>query len=248
MRKARSAPVDTMGCEAFRDAELSEEVAEFHVFVGALLSSQTKDEVTSAAMDRLRALDGGLTIESIQALEQAKLEEVLCPVGFYRNKAKFLKGSAALMAEEYAGRVPRTLKGLVKLPGIGPKMAHLIMTVAFGQTEGICVDIHVHRIANRLGWVQTWTPKRNDGPEATREELESWLPRDHWATINPLLVGFGQTVCAPARPSCASCAVRETCPSAFTAGTGSPSPRKSQHKKSSRSAGKSPGQAKGKRK
>ena len=135
------------------------------------------------------------------------------------------------MANEHAGRVPRTLKGLVKLPGIGPKMAHLIMNVAFGDVQGICVDIHVHRITNRLGWVKTWTPKRNAGPEATREELQAWLPREHWATINPLLVGFGQTVCAPARPSCASCALRDTCPSAFTAGSGSPSPRKPEQKK-----------------
>ncbi|KAF5207492.1 Endonuclease iii-like protein [Thalictrum thalictroides] len=96
------------------------------------------------------------------------------------------------------------------LPGIGPKMAHLVMNVAWENVQGICVDTHVHRICNRLKWVNS-----TSSPEGTRESLQLWLPKEEWVAINPLLVGFGQTVCTPLRPSCGICNINHLCPSAF---------------------------------
>lgn len=148
------------------------------------------------------------------------------PVSFYKNKAKFIKNTCLILQKAAQDKkcidIPETLLGLQALPGVGPKMAHLVMTCAWGKTEGICVDIHVHRIANRLGWVNTWKKNtagnsKGQDPEKTRKELEGWLPREHWGTINPLLVGFGQTVCTPLRPSCSSCKINSMCPSAFKA-------------------------------
>jgi len=101
----------------------------------------------------------------------------------------------------------------VKLPGVGPKMAMLTMQEAWGSSVGIGVDVHVHRICNRLGWV-----KNTKTPEQSRKQLESWLPKDKWQPINRLMVGFGQTVCLPVHPKCAICKVNHLCPSAFKFG------------------------------
>jgi endonuclease III len=141
MRSKRDAPVDSLGCEGFFSDLLPVDVARFHVFVGALLSSQTKDPVTAAAIDRLRAMDGGLTVDTIRAVDSGALADTLSPVGFHRNKAKYLKASAELLADKHGKCVPGTLKELVALPGIGPKMAYLILSVAFGKNDGICVDV-----------------------------------------------------------------------------------------------------------
>ena len=249
MRSKRDAPVDSLGCEGFFKEDLPVRIARFHVLVGALLSSQTKDPVTAAAMGRLRAMPGGLTVDTVRGMDEATLAELLHPVGFRHNKAKYLKASAQLLVERHGGCVPDTKEDLVKLPGIGPKMAFLVLSVAFNKHDGICVDvsqrpsaccplfaflllsltphaitsqIHVHRISNRLGWVNTWTAAKNQGPEATRLELESWLPRKHWGPINVLLVGLGQQICTPVSPKCESCTAKNMCPSAFTKVTGSP--------------------------
>merc|ERR1712137_1096822 len=102
------------------------------------------------------------------------------------TKAKHLRAAAKLCLADHGGRIPTTLEGLMSLPGVGPKMAHLTLHAAFNAQEGLCIDTHVHRIANALGWIQT------DTPEATRIALESWLPRRVWSQFNPLLVGLGQ--------------------------------------------------------
>ena len=125
--------------------------------------------------------------------------------------------------EEHDGDIPSTVEGLMALPGVGPKMAYLVMNVGWEVASGICVDVHVHRIAERLGWVPSvatgkdGTPKKNRTPEDTRECLEGWLPRDEWIEINPLLVGHGQLTCTPRAPKCGECLLSRggLCPSAF---------------------------------
>ncbi len=182
-----------------------------------MLSSQTKDPVTHEAVRRLRSsLPGGLSVESVLAVDEAELAQLLHPVGFYRNKARFLKAASAILREKHGGDVPSSLDALMELPGVGPKMAFLVLSVAFGKTEGICVDTHVHRISNRLGWVRTWNHKNESSqdPERTRVALQQWLPREFWGPINVLLVGFGQQVCTPRQPKCHECPVRLACPSA----------------------------------
>ncbi|OQR82661.1 endonuclease III-like protein 1 [Achlya hypogyna] len=214
MRAARTAAVDTQGCESFNDPSLDPPVRRFHVLVASMLSSQTKDPVTAAAMERLKA--HGLSVANILATDHATLAQLLRPVGFFNNKATYLHKTCAILQDKYASDIPPTFDELVALPGVGPKMAHLTMSAAWEKTVGICVDVHVHRISNRLGWVKTWNkanPKSQD-PEKTRKELEDWLPYDLWNPVNAMLVGFGQEICLPMNPRCADCGVRDLCPSA----------------------------------
>lgn len=208
MRKDQEAPVDTMGCHMCHDREAEPKVKRFQMLVALMLSSQTKDQVTFAAMERLRKV--GLTTGSIIAMPDEQLGELIKPVGFWRKKIVYLKGAARMLEEEYAGDIPASADALCKLPGVGPKMAHLTMMTAWEKVTGIAVDTHVHRICNRLGWVRTPSSQ----PTKTMQELESWLPMEHWTTINHLLVGFGQTICLPVNPKCASCLNNDICPAA----------------------------------
>jgi endonuclease-3 len=137
------------------------------------------------------------------------LDLALSQVGFHTRKAQFLLKICDILLQKYGGDIPPTLQEILELPGIGPKMAHLLMYVAWGKVVGIGVDTHVHRICNRLGWVQTTSP------EATRIRLQKWLPQEYWGPINKLFVGFGQTICTPLSPHCQECLVNDICPSAF---------------------------------
>jgi endonuclease-3 len=211
MRKLTTAAVDTMGCHTFMDTEISPQTARFHVFVACLLSSQTRDEITHAALGRLIALNG-LTPEAICEMKEKDLADILNPVGFRNRKAGYLKAACAQFVED-GGEIPRTMEDLVALKGIGPKMANLVMTVAWGVCQGICVDIHVHRITNRLRWVKTWTKAKNEGPIKTEAALEDFIPREMWEDINGTIVGFGQTICKPVLPNCDQCTLAEICPS-----------------------------------
>lgn len=206
MRKDTEAPVDTMGCDKCPDHTLPEKVVRYQLLVSLMLSSQTKDEVTHAAVGRLREF--ALTPEKIAAADEKQIEELIYPVSFYKNKAKHLKRASQLLLEQFDGDIPDTVEGLCSLPGVGPKMAYLAMSCGWGRTVGIGVDTHVHRIANRLGWL----PAPTKQPEQTRKALEAWLPRDLWDEVNHLLVGFGQTVCKPVGPKCSSCLNVELCP------------------------------------
>ncbi|XP_077380599.1 endonuclease III-like protein 1 [Festucalex cinctus] len=208
MRSSRDAPVDSMGAEKCYDAEAPANVRRFQVLVSLMLSSQTKDQVTAAAMQRLR--EHGCTAEKLLSTDEETLGKLIYPVGFWRNKVKFLKMTSAMLVKDYGGDIPDTVEGLVRLPGVGPKMAHLAMDIAWDQVSGIGVDTHVHRISNRLGWLMK--PTKN--PEATRKALQEWLPRDLWSEINWLLVGFGQQVCLPTNPLCSLCLNQHSCPSA----------------------------------
>eukprot|EP01104_Vermistella_antarctica_P020269 TRINITY_DN860_c0_g2_i3.p2 TRINITY_DN860_c0_g2~~TRINITY_DN860_c0_g2_i3.p2 ORF type:complete len:191 (+),score=22.02 TRINITY_DN860_c0_g2_i3:764-1336(+) len=120
-----------------------------------------------------------------------------------------------MIIKDFDGDIPRTVQDMCKLPGVGPKMAYLCSNAAWNECVGIGVDVHVHRIANRLGWV---TSKK---PEDTRKTLERWMPRDLWTDVNLLLVGFGQERCG-AKPKCSTCLVKELCPGAETEVTKSP--------------------------
>ncbi|XP_076325936.1 nth-like DNA glycosylase 1 isoform X2 [Tachypleus tridentatus] len=206
MRKVKNAPVDTMGAEKCTDMDSPPEVSHFHTLVSLMLSSQTKDEVTHAAMERLRAR--GLTIDNILETSDDELGRLIYPVGFWRKKVEYLKKTAQILKDQFSGDIPTSVDELCKLPGVGPKMAYLAMAIAWKQTVGIAVDTHVHRIANRLGWVK----KTTKHPEDTRKALEGWLPREYWEEINLLLVGFGQTVCLPVGPKCSSCLNANFCP------------------------------------
>uniref|UniRef100_A0A1I7TWS4 Endonuclease III homolog n=1 Tax=Caenorhabditis tropicalis TaxID=1561998 RepID=A0A1I7TWS4_9PELO len=205
MREGMVAPVDTMGCHKLADPLAEPKVHRFQVLVALMLSSQTRDEVNAAAMKRLK--DHGLSIEKILEFKVTDLEQVLCPVGFYKRKANYLQQAAQILKNQYSGDIPDTLDGLCSLPGVGPKMANLVMQIAWDKCEGIAVDTHVHRISNRLGWIKTNTP------EKTQKALEILLPKEEWQPINHLLVGFGQMLCQPVRPKCSTCLCRFTCPS-----------------------------------
>ncbi|BGO89397.1 hypothetical protein NBRC10512_006313 [Rhodotorula toruloides] len=226
IRKQREriiAPVDTMGCEqggkeAKREDEEvkpqrieTEKDRRLSVIVSLMLSSQTKDPVTHQATMNLRnQLPGGLTLEGLETATVDEIDRAICKVGFHNTKAKNLKLLATRLRDLHDGDVPDDLPSLLAINGVGPKMAYLYLQ-AIGKNAGIGVDTHVHRITNRLRWHK----KETTTPEQTRLNLESWLPRHLWPTVNKMLVGFGQEVCKPVAPRCDLCdvATAKLCPS-----------------------------------
>ncbi|EAU88217.1 DNA-(apurinic or apyrimidinic site) lyase [Coprinopsis cinerea okayama7 len=217
MRESIVAPVDTMGCAQAQYKETDPKNQRFATLVSLMLSSQTKDEVTDAAVTKLRtALGGAISVEGIINAPSSLISEAIAKVGFWRRKTDYLKQTAAKLQEEFEGDVPKTVDELCSLPGVGPKMAFLCLQVAWNLNLGIGVDVHVHRISNRLGWHR----KPTKDPEETRLNLQSWLPSELHQEINPLLVGFGQVVCTPVNPKCDQCTLsgsstsKALCPSA----------------------------------
>ncbi|XP_006873933.1 PREDICTED: endonuclease III-like protein 1 [Chrysochloris asiatica] len=206
MRSRKDAPVDQLGVEHCYDSGAPPKVRRFQVLLSLMLSSQTKDQVTAGAMQRLRAR--GLTVDSVLQMDDSTLGTLIHPVGFWRSKVKYIKQTSAILQQRYNGDIPASVAELMALPGVGPKMAHLAMAVAWGTVSGIAVDTHVHRIANRLRWTKLPTKT----PEQTRATLEEWMPRELWGEINTLLVGFGQQTCLPVRPRCQDCLNRALCP------------------------------------
>ena len=175
----------------------------FHILVSTMISLRTKDEVTSGASERL--LSRAPTAQALARLGRKQIAELIYPAGFYNTKAQNLKTVAEVLVSRYDGRVPESMEQLLQLPGVGRKTANLVRNLGYGL-DGICVDTHVHRISNRLGWVQTKTP------EQTESALEKLLPRKFWIPINELLVRFGQSVCAPVSPFCSRCPIGQNCP------------------------------------
>ncbi|XP_046556598.1 endonuclease III-like protein 1 [Haliotis rubra] len=208
MRSKRNAPVDTMGCDVISDTRAAPEVFRYQVLLSLMLSSQTKDQVTSAAMAKLR--QHGCNIDNILGTSDDKLGQLIYPVGFWRRKVEYIKRTSEILKTQYEKDIPGSVQDLCKLPGVGPKMAHLVMKCAWNVMSGIGVDTHVHRITNRLHWFKKPTKQ----PEQTRIALEEWLPREHWHEINHLLVGFGQQTCLPVGPKCHQCLNQKICPSA----------------------------------
>lgn len=175
----------------------------FKVLLSTIISLRTKDEVTSAASTRLFALAD--TPEAVIALSEKTVAETIFPAGFYRNKAGQIRRCAAIILEEHGGSVPASKEELLKLPGVGLKTANLTLNLGFG-IDAICVDTHVHRISNRLGWVST------KNPDDTERELSLILPKKYWIEINSLLVTYGQKVCTPVSPRCSTCPLEDECP------------------------------------
>ena len=175
----------------------------FQILIATLLSARTKDETTLAASTRL--FKKAPTAPAVAALTVKQIEKLIYPVGFYRNKAGFVKKTSKALIAKFGGRVPSTLDELVTLPGVGRKTANLVLILAFGSETSICVDIHVHRIANRLGWVQT------RDPEATEQALYRAIDARWWPLVNLYLVTWGQNVCRPVYPRCGDCAISSDC-------------------------------------
>lgn len=206
MRKHKTAPVDEMGCHKCADPNASDAVFRYQCLLALMLSSQTKDQVTHAAMKRL--ISYGCTPSIITATSNDIIIKLIHPVGFANKKADYIKKTSVILLDKYNGDIPKTIDELCNLPGVGPKMAHICMQIAWGEISGIGVDTHVHRISNRLNWVK----KPTKTPEDTRRELEDWLPKNLWNDINHLLVGFGQEICLPRFPKCTECLNKNICP------------------------------------
>ena len=175
----------------------------FAVLVSCIISLRTRDEVTELASARLFTL-AKLPAELLK-LSNAKIEKAIYPAAFYRNKTKSLKDLCQVLVKEYSGKVPDKLEDLLKLKGVGRKTANLTLILGHNK-PGICVDIHVHRISNRWGYVQT------KSPDATEMVLRKILPKRFWKGYNDLLVSFGQNLCKPVSPFCGSCPVEYQCP------------------------------------
>ena len=175
----------------------------FEILVSTLLSLRTKDEVTSEAAKRL--FGQARTPETILALGEKKVAKLIYPVGFYPTKAQRLMAISQILLDQYQGQVPDTIELLLELPGVGRKTANLVLVEGF-KKDAICVDTHVHRISNRIGYVQTKTP------DQTEFALRDKLPRKHWIGYNELLVAFGQVICRPVSPFCSKCPVAGMCP------------------------------------
>jgi endonuclease-3 len=176
----------------------------FQVLIATLLSAQTRDAVTAAASERLFRV--ARTPRTMARLPVAKIQELIYPVSFYRNKAVHVRQTCEQIVTRYAGRVPATMEELLTLPGVGRKTANLVLILAHASHDNICVDTHVHRIANRLGWVTTRTP------EETEHALYRATRRQWWAIINRYLVTWGQNVCRPVYPLCPQCVLVDICP------------------------------------
>lgn len=175
----------------------------FHVLISTIISLRTKDEVTLAASHRLFARAD--TVRTMSELSEEELARMIYPAGFYRTKAKNIIDICHILLSQYNGQVPPDKNALMALPGVGLKTTNLVLSKGFG-IPAICVDIHVHRISNRMGWVDTRTP------DTTEKELREMLPLKYWIPVNEWLVLFGQQVCRPLSPYCSLCSLREDCP------------------------------------
>ncbi|HVA80429.1 MAG TPA: endonuclease III [Candidatus Binataceae bacterium] len=175
----------------------------FKTLISCILSLRTKDQTTAVAAQRL--FERAATPEEIATIGERELERLIYPVGFYRTKAKVIRGICRDLLEHHGGVVPGEIDALLKLKGVGRKTANLVVTQAYGK-PGICVDTHVHRISNRWGLVATRTPDK------TEMALREILPRRHWLEYNGLLVAFGQTICHPTSPRCSACPIARACP------------------------------------
>jgi endonuclease-3 len=174
----------------------------FAVLISCIISLRTRDEVTELASARLFALANS-PVELLK-LSDSKIEKAIYPAAFFRNKTKSMKEMCNILVEEYSGKIPDKLEELLKLKGVGRKTANLTLTLGHNK-PGICVDIHVHRICNRLGYVKT------KSPDETEMVLREILPKQFWKGFNDLLVSFGQNLCKPVSPFCSNCAIENHC-------------------------------------
>ena len=176
----------------------------FEVLIATMLSAQTRDAVTAAASARLFRV--ARTPKAMAKLTEKQIIKLIYPVSFYRHKATHVKQTCKILVDTFKGRVPATMAELLTLPGVGRKTANLVLILSFRSLENICVDTHVHRISNRLGWVKTRTP------EETEQALYANTAGRWWPYINLYLVTWGQNVCRPIYPRCGACVIRRHCP------------------------------------
>ena len=176
----------------------------FRVLIATMLSAQTRDEVTHEASVRL--FRAARTPRAMAALTTARIQRLIYPVSFYRVKARHVKAACRQILQRFGGRVPDTMEDLLTLPGVGRKTANLVLILSHASRDNICVDTHVHRISNRLGWVHTKTP------DQTEQALYRVVPRRWWPRVNLHLVTWGQNVCRPVYPRCRACVVNSLCP------------------------------------
>jgi endonuclease III len=200
--------LDTLAAEAPAwgvttiDAEANDGANPFRILIGTVISQRTKDEVTAAATRRLFAR--ARTPRGMLRLGEEEIDRLIFPAGFRHTKARTIPEICRALLDRFGGEVPADIEAMTTLPGVGRKTANLVMTHGFRE-DAICVDVHVHRIVNRLGHVRTRTP------DETEMRLRAKLPRRHWRSINGLLVAFGQNVCRPVSPHCSRCPVVEDC-------------------------------------
>jgi endonuclease-3 len=176
----------------------------FQVLIATMLSAQTKDAVTASASTRL--FKAARTPRAMLKLPVTQIEALIYPVSFYRNKAVHVKSTCEQLMTRFGGQVPSTMEELLTLPGVGRKTANLVLILAHRSRSNICVDTHVHRISNRLGWTSTRTP------EETEHALYAAVHRKWWPVINLYLVTWGQNVCRPVYPLCNRCVLADLCP------------------------------------
>lgn len=196
--------IDGLELPAVEKISESQEEDPFQVLIATLLSARTQDGTTLAASTRL--FKRARTPRTMAGLRVKQIERLIYPVSFYRQKAKHVRATCRMLVERFGGHVPATMEELLRLPGVGRKTANLVLILAFKSERNICVDTHVHRISNRLGWVRTRTP------EETEQALYRATPFRFWPHINLYLVTWGQNVCRPVYPRCPECVIRPLCP------------------------------------
>ncbi|HJN02277.1 MAG: endonuclease III [Nitrospinota bacterium] len=174
----------------------------FKVLISCILSLRTKDDTTAAASSRLFKITDNPA--KMLKIKDRIMEKTIYPVGFYRTKTRNIKSICRILVDKYKSRVPDEIDELLKLKGVGRKTANLVVTLGYNKL-GICVDTHVHRISNRLGYISTTTP------EKTEFALRKRLPQKHWIIYNDLLVTFGQNLCKPISPVCSICPIYNYC-------------------------------------
>ena len=201
--RALARAVDGLELPAVEKIAESQRKDPFQVLIATLLSARTQDATTLAASTRLFQV--ARTPHTLAKLTVKRIERLIYPVCFYRHKARHVKATCRRLVEVYGGRVPTTMEELLTLPGVGRKTANLVLILAFKSRQNICVDTHVHRIANRLGWVHTRTP------EDTEQALYKATDPQWWPYLNLYLVTWGQNVCRPVYPRCEECVLAGMC-------------------------------------
>ena len=202
--RALARAIDNLALPAVEKIAEESQEDPFEVLISTMLSAQTRDAVTAAASARL--FRAARTPRTMAKLTEKQIEKLIYPVSFYRHKATHVKETCRMLVERFRGRVPATMDELLLLPGVGRKTANLVLILSFKSLKNICVDTHVHRISNRLGWVRTRTP------EETEQALYKGTRKRWWPFINLYLVTWGQNVCRPLYPRCGACVIREHCP------------------------------------
>jgi endonuclease-3 len=202
--RALARAIDGLELPAVEKISDSQEKDPFQVLIATLLSARTQDATTLAASTRL--FKKARTPRAMAKLTVSEIEALIYPVSFYRHKARHVLATCEILVERFNGRVPETLEELVTLPGVGRKTANLVLILAFKSQRNICVDTHVHRISNRLGWIRTRTP------DETEQALYRATAARWWPLINLYLVTWGQNVCRPVYPRCPECVLLPLCP------------------------------------